>query len=233
MKTISSPDFPAGLPDVFVEVPVAHIKRTVGILIFDEVEILDFCGPFEVFSTAWIPEMADREERRLFQCSTVAPEKRIVPCRGGLRVEPHYDLENAPLFDIIVLPGGFGTEQARFDPRIQAWVQRHLDAGALTTTVCTGLVFLAQIGAIDGLPVTSHWETLDWFRREFPALDVRGDQRVIDQGQIVTSAGVSAGIDMALSLVARLHGIDIARETARGMEYVWNSAGLPSGSPAT
>jgi transcriptional regulator GlxA family with amidase domain len=81
--------------------------------------------------------------------------------------------------------------------------------------------------------VTSHWETLDWFRREFPALDVRGDQRVIDQGQIVTSAGVSAGIDMALSLVARLHGIDIARETARGMEYVWNSAGLPSGSPAT
>ena len=209
------------------------IKRTVGILIFDDVEILDFCGPFEVFSSADEPGVEDRDARRLFKAVTVAPEKRTIVCRGGLLVEPHYALADAPLFDIIVLPGGYGTRTARFDPAIQAWVRKHLAAGALTTSVCTGLVFLAQIGAIDGMPVTSHWETLDWFRSEFPALDVRGDQRVIDQGQIVTSAGVSAGIDMALSLVARLHGIDIARETARGMEYVWNSAGLPSGSPAT
>ena len=211
---------------------MTHTQRTVGILVFDDVEILDFCGPFEVFASADIPGVVDREARRLFKVSTVAAEKRTTRCRAGLLVELNYSFDDAPLFDIIVLPGGYGTEKARFDPAIQAWVRKHLAAGALTTSVCTGLVFLAQIGAIDGRTVTSHWETLDWFRREFPALDVRGDQRVIDLGPIVTSAGVSAGIDMALAVVARLHGIDIARETARGMEYVWNEEGLPLGSPS-
>ena len=206
---------------------MSHVQRTVGILIFDDVEILDFCGPFEVFSSADMPGVEDREAKRLFRVFTVAAEKRTVTCRGGLLVEPHFSFADAPPFDLIVLPGGYGTRTARFDPAIQAWVRERMAAGALTTSVCTGLVFLAQIGAVDGKPVTTHWETLDWFRQEFPALDVRGDQRVIDLGQIVTSAGVSAGIDMALAVVARMHGIAIARETARGMEYVWNEEGLP------
>jgi transcriptional regulator GlxA family with amidase domain len=206
------------------------VQRTVGILVFDDVEILDFCGPFEVFSSADMPGVEDREAKRLFKVFTVAAEQRTIRCRGGLLVEPHYTFADAPAFDLIVLPGGYGTRTARFDPAIQGWVRERMAAGALTTSVCTGLAFLAQIGAVDGQPVTSHWEALDWFRQEFPALDVRGDQRVIDLGPIVTSAGVSAGIDMALAVVARLHGIAIARETARGMEYVWNEEGLPLGS---
>ncbi len=197
--------------------------RLVGILVFDEVEVLDFCGPFEVFASAALPpEEAGGEERLLYDVRVVAENPGIVRCRGGLLVQPHHTLADHPPLDLVVLPGGFGTRRERGNPAVLGWIGRQHAAGALTTSVCTGSFLLAATGLLDGRAATSHWQTLEWLRREHPAVDVRAGERIVDEGEIVTSAGVSAGIDMALHVVRRQHGAEIARATARDMEYDWH-----------
>lgn len=196
--------------------------QTVGILIFDEVEVLDFCGPFEVFSTATVEGDGEREERRLFNAIVIAEEDRLIRCRGGLLVQPHATLANHPPLDILVVPGGFGTRTQIKNDAVLAWIAAQ-SGTALTTSVCTGAFLLAANGLLDGKQATTHWASIDWLRSNFPAIDVRDDQRVIDEGSVITSAGVSAGIDMALHVVERLHGRAIAEQTARGMEYDWRT----------
>ena len=193
------------------------IKRRVGILIFPEVEVLDFCGPFEVFASARSSD--DRE--RLFDVSIVAQSDEIVSCRGGLLVKPHLSFADSPNFDLIVVPGGFGTRTEKDNPALLAWIRTQNETTEITTSVCTGSLLLAAAGLIDDQPVTTHWAAFDELRGHFPQLQLKSDQRVIDNGHIVTSAGVSAGIDMALAMVERLHGRQIAEGTARGMEYDW------------
>ncbi len=192
-------------------------KRTVGILIFPEVEVLDFCGPFEVFASA---RSADDDER-LFEVSIVSQTDDIVPCRGGLLVKPHLDFASSPNFDLIVIPGGFGTRTEKDNPAVIDWIRTQNESTEITTSVCTGSLLLAASGLIDDQPVTTHWAAFDELLGHFPHLRLQRDRRVIDNGHIVTSAGVSAGIDMALAIVARLHGRKTAEETARGMEYDW------------
>lgn len=192
----------------------------VGILIFDEVEVLDFCGPFEVFSTALAEGEADREERRLFNAFIVAEENRLIRCRGGLLIRPHFTLDNHPSLGITVIPGGFGTRTQRTNPAVLDWIKTQSQT-ALTTSVCTGAFLLAANGLLTGKRAATHWASIDWMRANHPEVETLDDQRVVDEGQIVTSAGVSAGIDMALHVVARLHGRRIAENTARGMEYDW------------
>jgi transcriptional regulator GlxA family with amidase domain len=198
--------------------------RTVGILIFDDVEVLDFCGPFEVFSVARRPgENAD--EQRLFDVRTIAEERRTVRCRGGLLVEPHLAINDGDAgahFDILVVPGGQGTRRERLNAPLLDWIAAQDRRTELTTSVCTGAFLLAERGILDGKRATTHWASVEWMRQQYPRVTMLEDVRFVDEGRVVTSAGISAGIDMSLHVVARLHGVETARHTARRMEYDWN-----------
>jgi transcriptional regulator GlxA family with amidase domain len=194
--------------------------RNVGILIFPDVEVLDFCGPFEVFASTSLPPQIDGDpETRLFEVFTIAERAELVACRGGLLVQPNHTLDDHPPLDLVVIPGGYGTLREQENPVILDWITRQRRTGALTTSVCTGAFLLGAAGLLDGLRATTHWTTIDGLRTHLPATDVLADVRIVDEGEIITSAGVSAGIDMALHVVRRLHGAEVARRTARDMEY--------------
>jgi transcriptional regulator GlxA family with amidase domain len=204
--------------------------RNVGILIFPDVEILDFCGPFEVFASATVPAPTDGGlETRLFEVFTIAERSEVVTCRGGLLVQPNHTLDDHPPLDLMVIPGGYGTRREQENPVILDWIARQRRTGALTTSVCTGAFLLGAAGLLDGLRVTTHWTTIDGLRTQLPTTDVLTDARVVDEGEIITSAGVSAGIDMALHVVRRLHGDEVARRTARDMEYDWTGPATTNG----
>ncbi len=200
----------------------ASEAMTVGILIFDDVEVLDFCGPFEVFSVARRPSPgSETESPALFHAVTIAETDAIVHCVGGLLVRPNHTIADHPPLDILVVPGGRGTRRERTNDVVLGWISEQHRAAQLTTSVCTGAFLLAATGLLDGHRATTHWASIDWLRENYPAIDVRDDERVVDEGSIVTSAGISAGLDMALSLVALLHGDAIATATARQIEYDW------------
>lgn len=199
-----------------------HITRTVGILIFDDVEVLDFCGPFEVFSTAR-PVGIHSDDVALFKALIIAEEDRVITCRGGLLVQPHHTIENAPPLDILLVPGGQGTRRERHNQKLLDWISQRDRQTELTTSVCTGAFLLAERGLLDQRRATTHWGSIEWMRENYPNITMLSDQRVVDEGHIITSAGVSAGIDMSLHVVARLHGLDTARWTARRMEYDWHA----------
>lgn len=199
-----------------------HKIRTVGILIFDDVEVLDFCGPFEVFSTTR-PAGIHSDDSVLFKAITIAEEDRIITCRGGLLVKPHYTIKNAPPLDILLVPGGQGTRRERHNQRLLDWIGEQDQRTDLTTSVCTGAFLLAERGLLDQHRATTHWNSVEWMRDTYPSITMLDDQRVVDEGHIITSAGVSAGIDMSLHIIARLHGVDTAKWTARRMEYDWRN----------
>ena len=195
-------------------------QRTVGILIFDDVEVLDFCGPFEVFATTVAPG-ADplRGEEPAFRVFTIAERQTTITCRGGLLVQPHYTIEDHPPLDILIVPGGYGTRREANNPRLLDWIAAQDRSTELTTSVCTGAFLLAARGLLDNLPATTHWGSIDRLRATHPSVTVLDDVRYVDNGHILTSAGVSAGIDMSLHIVSRLLNQETARNTARRMEY--------------
>jgi transcriptional regulator GlxA family with amidase domain len=201
--------------------------QTVGILIFDDVEVLDFCGPFEVFSTAR-PAGETGDVAPLFQVVTIAEAERTVHCRGGLLVQPHHTLATHPPLDLLVVPGGQGTRRERSNGRLLDWIVAQDTGTVITASVCTGAFLLAERGLLAERRATTHWASIDWMRQQYPAVQMVDDERVVDTGHIVTSAGVSAGIDMALHLVARFHGQETAAWTARRMEYEWPRTAIPS-----
>ena len=197
------------------------MARNVGIYIYDQVEVLDFAGPFEVFHTAsrvWLREHP--QEQTPFSVFTIGAEDRPVHARGELQVIPHYDLKNHPQLDVLVIPGGVtAVEQERTE--LLDWIKQWSTQVEVLASVCTGAFLLAEAGIVGNRPVTTHWEDIQPLREAFPDLDVVEDERVIDTGAIVTSAGISAGIDMSLYLVGRLMGEELARKTARQMDYRW------------
>jgi transcriptional regulator GlxA family with amidase domain len=192
---------------------------TIGIHVFDQVEVLDFAGPYEVFTTA------SRMHRRthdtdLFQVVTVARDTAPVRARAGLLVTPDTTFGTHPAFDVLVVPGGVVTDElAR--PDVAAWIARTAPTTRITASVCTGAFLLAQAGLVAGKAVTTHWEDIDDLKAMFPGLDVRTGVRWVDEGAIVTSAGISAGIDMSLHLVERLGGRALAERTARQLDVDW------------
>ncbi len=196
---------------------------TVGILIFDDVEALDFCGPFEVFAVASSVGEPD-EHRQLFQVVTIAEEDRIITCGGGLQVKPGATIENHPPLDILVVPGGDVFRELS-NPRVLEWIGRQDQQTRLTTSVCTGAFLLAERGLLNQRRATTHWTGIEMMRQRYPAVEMLTETRVVDEGHIITSAGVSAGIDMSLHVVSRLFGEQVAAQTARYMEYDWNARG--------
>lgn len=193
----------------------------VGILIFDDVEVLDFCGPFEVFSvTAQLNATAT--DQRPFAVFTIAQSDRIVKARGGLLVQPHFTLQNHPPIDILVVPGGWGTRREVDNPVILNWLSKVSSETQLNTSVCTGAFLLARVGLLSGKRATTHWGSISRMRQDFPQTTVIENTRWVDEGNIISSAGISAGIDMSLHVVERVLGREVAENTARQMEYDWN-----------
>jgi len=195
------------------------IRKRVGILVFPDVEVLDFCGPFEVFSVTRLNEEARREEPSPFEVLLVAERSEIVVTTGGMKVTPDHTLESCPPLDILVVPGGWGTRAEIKNVRLVAWIGERARQVETLTSVCTGSMLLGQAGLLDGRHATTHWRSLQRMRDAFPAVTVEEKLHVVEDGHVLTSAGISAGIDMALRVVARYHGEAVARNTARNMEY--------------
>ncbi|SIT65790.1 DJ-1/PfpI family protein [Ectothiorhodosinus mongolicus] len=194
-------------------------RTLVGILIFPQVEVLDFTGPFEVFATTRLDEAQRTETESPFEIRLIAQSKDPVTTTGGMRVLPDHDFADCPFFDVLVVPGGKGTRTEIHNPVLIDWL-RQIGAGIpLLAGVCTGSMLMGQAGLLDGLRATTHWRSLPWMREAFPEVMVVEDEFVVDAGSVITSAGISAGIDMALHLVLRFHGQDVARAAARNMEY--------------
>jgi transcriptional regulator GlxA family with amidase domain len=192
-----------------------YMTRKVAILIFDEVEILDFCGPFEVFGVT----RSLQKEEHLFDVYTVAEHARPVHARNGLSVNPNYTFADCPPPDILLVPGGQGTRTQIHNETLIAWVQAQATRVELLLSVCTGALVLAQAGLLTGLEATTHYRAFDELRALAPDTTLCPDKRYVDNGKIILSAGISAGIDMSLYVVARLFGAEQANKTARHMQY--------------
>jgi putative intracellular protease/amidase/YHS domain-containing protein len=194
--------------DTFLQQPEQFVhRRSVVILVFDGMELLDFAGPAEVFVSAGC------------QVTTVAATRDPVTCAGLVTITPQCTVADCPRSDIIVIPGG--SRAVSRDRRVTDWVAKASPQAEATLSVCTGVFVLAQAGLLDGKDATTHHGAIEALRTQFPKVTVHADRRIVDNGKIVTSAGVSAGIDGALHLVDRLMGRSQARATARYMEYNW------------
>lgn len=193
----------------------------VGIYVYDDVEVLDFAGPYEVFSTASRVFLRDRPGGSPpFAAALVSEAKGTVLARAGFGVAPHFTIGIHPPLDVLLVPGGVHDGELA-KPHVIDWIAREHRKTRLTASVCTGAFLLAAAGVLDGLEVTTHWEDCDDLERSFPALRVRRDARWLEHEHVMTSAGISAGIDMALRIVARFAGQELAERTARQMEYDW------------
>jgi transcriptional regulator GlxA family with amidase domain len=193
----------------------------VGILLYEKVEELDFCGPYETFKAASFQAARLRgREHFPFTVFTVAERSDLVRTSGGLRILPDFSFADAPAIDLLVIPGG-NTSPQLDNPAMLDWLSRVTSQARINSSVCTGAFLLGKLGLLDGHPVTTHWSALDRLATTFPETRVRRDVRWVDDGAMVTAAGISAGIDMSLHLVERLMGRDVAEATARYMEYRW------------
>jgi transcriptional regulator GlxA family with amidase domain len=195
----------------------------IGIYVYPEVEVLDFAGPYEVFSTA------SRVARRLepasdppFTVSLAAATPEPVRARAGFTVVPDCSIGGHPPLDVLIVPGGVHEPELE-RAEIIAWIARQAGTARLVASVCTGAFLLARAGVLRGLDVTTHWEDCADLQRAFPDLRVREGVRWIEHERILTSAGISAGLDMSLRIVARLAGQELAERTARQMDYEWRA----------
>jgi len=194
-------------------------KKQVGILVFADIEVLDFCGPFEVFSVTRLNEEKRREESSPFDVFLVAETREPVVTTGGMKVLPDYDLDDCPRLDVLVVPGGWGTRREMNNDRLLRWIAERSRQVETLTSVCTGALLLGKAELLDGKRATTHWRSLDWMQELFPKTTVEKRLHVVEDGALLTSAGISAGIDMALKVVSRYFGEVIARATAKHMEY--------------
>ena len=186
----------------------------IGVALFEGAEELDWAGPWEVLA-AWATQWPD-DGVRVF---TLARSEGPVSCAKGLRVLPDENWESAPPLDVLVYPGGRGTRVELADPAVLDWVRGLAGNGTLVASVCTGSLVLAAAGLLDGRPATTHWGSLELLPTLGRDIEVRPEDRFVDTGEVITAAGVSAGIDMALHLIARLHSPERAREVRRYIQY--------------
>ena len=183
-------------------------------MLFDDVEVLDFAGPFEVFGVT--DELRGGETFNVF---TFAENLGTVRARNGLKVVPHFSRESCPSPHVLVMPGGVGTRPLLHKPALLEWLRLKAKHAELMISVCTGALVFAKAGLLDGLRATTHHECLGLLRELAPQTEVLASERFVDNGKVLTAAGISAGIDCALHAVERLLGRDAADVTADHMEY--------------
>ena len=189
-------------------------QRHIGLLLFDDVEELDAVGPWEVLA-AWTRQWPDDG----WSVTTIAADGGLVRCAKGLLLQAEHSWADAPPLDVLIQPGGMGTRPQLVDETYLAWVRARRADTPLLASVCTGSLVYAAAGLLKGRPATTHWGSLDRLGELDPSIEVRPDDRYVDDGDVITAAGVSAGIDMALHLVDRLAGTDRAREVRRYIQY--------------
>lgn len=197
--------------------------RNLAIYIFDDVEVLDFAGPFEVFSVCGLRTGKEKP----FNVYTVA-QQEVVTARNQLKIIPHYLMDNCPIPDILLLPGGggihpdgtpFGSRREMNNASLLDWIREKNKTAEMLLSVCTGSLLLAKAGLLEGLSATTHWKAVDAMRAAAPNTTILPEERWIDNGRIILSAGISAGLDMSLYVISKLLGKEAADETAQYMQY--------------
>ena len=195
----------------------------VAIYLFKNVEVLDFAGPFEVFTTASRVFLKHNPDKPApFKVFTVAKTSAPVQARAGLKTLPDFSVDDGPRIDLLVIPGGVVDEEIQ-DEQMIDWVRATSSSAQMTASVCTGAFLLAKAGLLDGQQATTHWEDIADLRSQFPQVWVQEGVRWVDEGAVVTSAGIAAGIDMSLHLVARLASKELAIATARQMDVPYRA----------
>jgi len=189
------------------------MTKTIGILVFDDAEELDFVGPWEVFT------MANAVAADTHKVVLIAEQDRPIRCAKGMRVLPDATTAGCPKLDVLLVPGGQGTRREVDNPSLLAWIAKTAAGCEWITSVCTGAMLLTAAGPARGRRVTTHWGFVKGLRARGEAAEVLENIRYVRDGNIVTAAGVSAGIDMALWLTGQMHSPDFARKVQRGMEY--------------
>lgn len=201
-----------GCREAFVANPAQFLggeRRRVAILVFDGVELLDFAGPGEVFAAAG---------HGAFEVFTVGETRAPIVSQGFVQVTPEHGIADSPVPDVLVIPGG-GVSSVLERPALMSWIKSVASKATVVMSVCNGAFVLADAGLLDGLEATTHHGSIAGLRRAAPRTVVHDDRRFVDNGKVVTAAGVSAGIDAALHVVARLLTPAVAEQTARYMEY--------------
>jgi transcriptional regulator GlxA family with amidase domain len=195
----------------------------IGIYLFDNIEVLDFAGPFEVFTTASrVAEKLDPGNEVPFRVFTIGEQRVPVRSRAGLTMTPGFGFDAHPAIDLLVIPGGvIDTELNK--PAVIDWIGQNAQNAQLTASICTGAFLIGEAGLLRNRRATTHWEDLEELRTFLPDTRVSADHRWIDEGSVISSAGISAGIDMSLYLVAKFAGEALAQRTARQMDYDWRS----------
>lgn len=188
--------------------------KNVGIFLFNDVELLDYAGPYEVFSVT-----AQLNDQKMFKVFTVSEDGAAVRSVNGLTALPDFGFDNHPPVDILVVPGGIGTRAAYKNEAVLDWVKSVASSAQIVMSVCSGARVLGAVALLDGQATVTHHSVIDHLRETAPAALIDVEKRFTDNGKVMTSGGISAGIDLALHIVAKLHGQDAANKTIKYMEY--------------
>ena len=196
-------------------------KINVGILIFNEVEVLDFAGPYEVFSRTRLEKGAESRKSNdsaPFKVFTVSVNDKTIKATGGLKVISDYTFLNSPKIDILIIPGGYGTRPLLNNEDVLNWIKSISNDSEITSSVCTGALLLAKAGLLDGKRATTHWGAIGALKSINKNIQVIENRRIVND-EIITSAGVSSGIDMAFMIIENLYGEQVASDTAKYIEF--------------
>jgi transcriptional regulator GlxA family with amidase domain len=189
-------------------------RMRVGIFLFNEVEVLDFAGPFEVFS------LAKNGDDKLFEVITIGETAEPISARNGLKILPAATFSDNLHVDILIIPGGYGAEEIEIKNSLSLnWITEQQKKVKILASVCTGALLLAECGLLNNKNATTHWMDTDRLEHDYPKIKVIRNKKFVDEGNILTSGGISAGINMSFHIVGRLFGAEVARTTARRMEY--------------
>ena len=188
--------------------------KNTGIYLFDDVEVLDFAGPFEVFSVT--SELNNFELLKVF---TISKNGQMIKAVNGLNIQPDHSFDSHPEIDILIIPGGAGTRTEMKDDSVLQWVKNNFDKSEITFSVCSGSRILGTLGLLDGIESVTHHEVIEDMKAISPAVIIKENARFADNGKIMTSGGISAGIDLSLHVIKKLFGKEIMNKTIKYMEY--------------
>ncbi len=186
----------------------------VGVFLFNDIELLDFAGPYEVFSVT-----SELNDYKLFKVFSISEDGKAVKTVNGLQVTPDYSFGNHPPIDILVVPGGVGTKAEMEKDNVRKWLRANFEASLITMSVCSGARLLGKLGLLDNSDATTHHDVIPELEKIAPKAIIKTDARFTDNGQVMTAAGISAGIDLALHVVDKLYGREIADKSIIYMEY--------------